>query len=37
MAKKDKKQGQGLQACTECGGVECGTVRIPVCCGSCSH
>jgi hypothetical protein len=23
--------------CEACGGVECGTYRVPVCCGSCTH
>jgi hypothetical protein len=37
MAKKDKAQGTGLDPCAECGGVECGTGRIVVCCTGCSH
>ncbi len=37
MARKDKAQGQGLDPCTSCGGVECGTPRVPVCCTSCTH
>jgi len=37
MAKKDKQQGTGLEPCPECGAVECGTPRIPVCCESCTH
>jgi hypothetical protein len=24
-------------ACENCGGVKCGTARIPVCCGNCTH
>jgi len=36
MAKK-KQQGQALDPCRKCGGTECGTARIPVCCDSCSH
>lgn len=35
MAKK--KQGQGLDPCPGCNGTECGTPRIPVCCGNCQH
>lgn len=23
--------------CAECGGVECDTLRVPVCCGDCTH
>jgi hypothetical protein len=23
--------------CGNCGGVECGTGRVPVCCGDCTH
>jgi hypothetical protein len=23
--------------CGECGGIECGTPRIPVCCEACTH
>jgi hypothetical protein len=37
MAKKDKPAGQGLDPCPECGGVECGTARIPICCEVCGH
>lgn len=38
MAKgKDKAQGKQLEPCEACNGVECGTPRIPVCCGSCTH
>jgi hypothetical protein len=36
MAKK-KAQGQGLEPCPECGGVECGTPRVPACCPDCGH
>jgi hypothetical protein len=38
MAKgKEKPQGQGLEPCGTCAGVECGTARIPVCCADCTH
>ncbi len=37
MAKKDKPRGQALEPCPECGGTECGTPRIPVCCEACGH
>jgi hypothetical protein len=38
MAKKEPKaQGTGLDPCTACGGVECGTGRIKTCCEACSH
>jgi hypothetical protein len=37
VAKKEKRQGRGLDPCKECGGVECGTPRIPVCCENCGH
>jgi hypothetical protein len=26
-----------LPPCEICGGVECGTPRVPVCCEACSH
>jgi hypothetical protein len=26
-----------LDPCGECGGVECGIARVPVCCDSCTH
>jgi hypothetical protein len=36
--KKDKRQqGAGLDPCKECGGVECGTGRIVICCTGCTH
>jgi hypothetical protein len=35
--KKSKQQGQGLEPCKECGGVECGTSRIGICCTDCTH
>jgi hypothetical protein len=34
---KPKQQGQGLAPCPECGGVECGSGRVPVCCEACGH
>jgi hypothetical protein len=38
MAKgKDKPQGTALEPCKVCGGTECGTPRIPVCCTDCGH
>ena len=38
MAKgKEKPRGTGLEPCPECGGVECGTSRVPVCCENCGH
>jgi hypothetical protein len=37
MAKKEKPAGQGLPPCPECGGTECRTSRIPVCCEACGH
>jgi hypothetical protein len=36
MAKK-RQQGQALDPCENCGGQECGTARIPVCCADCTH
>jgi hypothetical protein len=32
-----KKKTPAGQPCEECGGVECGTSRVPVCCSECSH
>jgi hypothetical protein len=37
MAKKGKQQGTGLDPCESCGGVECGSARVPLCCESCTH
>jgi hypothetical protein len=38
MAKKAKDTGPVvLDHCAACQGVECGTVRVPVCCGECTH
>jgi hypothetical protein len=37
MARKPKPQGQGLDPCRNCAGVECGTGRIAVCCPDCTH
>jgi hypothetical protein len=37
MAKKVRQQGNDLDPCAECNGVECGTPRIPVCCEECTH
>jgi hypothetical protein len=34
---KKKQQGTGLDPCKACGGVECGSSRIPVCCDGCTH
>jgi hypothetical protein len=36
MTAKQKKTPAG-QPCESCGGVECGTARVPVCCDSCTH
>ncbi len=37
MAKKEKPQGTGLDPCKVCGGTECGTSRIVICCTDCTH
>jgi hypothetical protein len=37
MASKAKPATPEGQPCEKCGVVECGTARIPVCCGSCTH
>jgi len=34
---KEKPAGTGLDPCKTCGGFECGTGRIPVCCEACGH
>jgi hypothetical protein len=36
MTAKPKKTPAG-EPCEACGGVECGTARVPVCCESCTH
>ena len=35
--KKTRIVGAGLDPCEACGGVECGTLRIQVCCEACTH
>jgi hypothetical protein len=32
-----KKKTAAGDPCESCGGAECGTGRIPVCCDACSH
>jgi hypothetical protein len=34
---KPKPATPDVQPCEQCGGTECGTARIPVCCGDCTH
>jgi hypothetical protein len=38
MAKdKDKPAGAALERCPACGGTECRTPRIVICCEACGH
>jgi hypothetical protein len=32
-----KKKTPTGEPCETCGGVECGSSRVPVCCDSCTH